>query len=66
MAGSPSEIERWNNVCYQRGSEESCDGPKYVRTTSGGMVEPGRIDQHDLTTAEIKGFRNLYGARANF
>ena len=62
--GPPSEIERRDNVYYSRGSEECCDGPKYVRFTLGGIVEPGRIDQHNPTTVEVKGFGNLYGARA--
>ena len=49
-----------------RGSKEERDHVENIYVAQVGVIEPGRVDQNNTTSVQVKGIPRLHGARARF
>ena len=49
-----------------RGSKEERDHVEDIYVAQVGVIEPGRVNQNDTTSVQVKGIPGLHGARARF
>ena len=49
-----------------RGSKEERDHVENIYVAQVGVIEPGRVNQNDTTSVQVKDIPRLHGARARF